>query len=207
MNELTEKSLNGIARAISIIFNPAIMPTLGIILIFNSSTYLKYVSIEGKQLVTFLIFFGTFLLPLVSYPILKYLKLISNLEMPTAKERILPYTITLFYYFTTFMVIQKIPIPFIKTFMLSVVLLLAINIVFLFFWKISTHAIGAGGIAALMFALIYKYNATNIGFLLFSILIAGLVASARLQLKAHSQQQVYMGLLMGFLVTLFLLLN
>ena len=49
---------------------------------------------------------------------------------------------------------------------------------------------------------IYNFNITTVNLFSFLIIIAGIIASSRLYLKAHSLSQIYIGLLIGMIIGL-----
>lgn len=71
-----------------------------------------------------------------------------------------------------------------------------------FFWKISVHSIGVGGINGLLIGISRIMEAEITPLLFLSVLIAGLVGFARLKLNAHNYSQVYTGFLLGFFTIL-----
>lgn len=67
-----------------------------------------------------------------------------------------------------------------------------------FQWKVSIHMIGIGGLTGMLLGLSQVLNAGLTEVILASILISGFLGSARLILKAHNPNQVYVGFLIGF---------
>jgi len=171
------------AKIISIIFHPLIIPVYGLILFFNTNTYLNFaIPSELKQAILLLVGISTFIIPTLITLLLLNKGFIKNLEMETTKERIIPYSF-----------------KFIIGAALSVLLAFIIN----FKWKISAHAIGVGGlIGALIFSSIIL-ETNLILFVVFAFLASGLVISARLVLKSHTPIQVYAGFLLGVLCQFF----
>ena len=192
------KKADILAKIISIIFNPFIIPSLGILLIFCSGTYISAIPFEAKRLIFALIFAGTFLIPLSFLPLMVYLKLIDDINISDKKQRLLPLIITGIIYFTTFYLIRRMPIPFINVFLLGSTICIAINALIVSWWKISSHLMGVGGLVALAIGLIFRLHAHMPFLLICCVLIAGLVGFARLQLKAHTPAQVYVGFFVGF---------
>ena len=84
--------------------------------------------------------------------------------------------------------------------MLATLMAIYVALIITFFWKISMHMIGIGGLAGAMMALSFRFGLDL--WLLFSVIIlaSGLLGVARLQLKAHSPSQVYVGFVLGFLI-------
>lgn len=78
---------------------------------------------------------------------------------------------------------------------LSIFLTAIINLKF----KISAHMVGIGGLLGSLIVVSYvlKYNAVpQIAFL---VILAGIIATCRLYLKAHDPKQIYSGFFLGFL--------
>ncbi len=67
------------------------------------------------------------------------------------------------------------------------------------FTRISLHAIGWGGLTALVSYLSYLHPGLS-GLLAATVLLSGLAATARLKLNQHSPWQIYVGFALGFIV-------
>ena len=124
-------------------------------------------------------------------------------------ERSLPFILTIIYYgMAYYILITKIglvylPIVIYSAFsgcIVSIFLVLLINTKF----KISAHCVGVSGVLGAFLGacnLYFNLNSselTTYGIVL--ILICGITASTRLWLKAHTQAQVYLGLILGFCI-------
>ncbi len=79
---------------------------------------------------------------------------------------------------------------------ISVILASLINIR----WKISLHMIGIGGLLGLLSALAYLYGLHINWILMTTILLAGIIGTARLYLNEHNPSQVYSGFMMGYVL-------
>jgi hypothetical protein len=195
-----DKTTTQVAKIISFVFNPLIMPSLGLILILFTGTYLSFIPFAGKQLLLTIIFAGTFVLPLCFVPLFLYFKIIKNIEMESPSQRIVPFIITTTLYICTYYVMRKMPVPFINMFILATSLCIFLNTIILIFWKISSHLIGIGGIIGLAAGLIFRLDA-NIPYIFIAlVLIAGLIGASRLKLGAHTPAQVYAGFFLGLFV-------
>ncbi len=187
------------AKIISYVFHPLIMPVIGLSIIFNTDSYINYaVPQELKQAVIILVGASTFLIPLLISLLLLNRKLINSLEMETQKERIIPYSITIIFYVFALYMLKQAPIPpiifnFIIGATLSIIIAFVINIK----WKISAHMIGIGGLVGALLCVSILLEIYITPFFILSLLVAGLVGSARLILKAHTQSQVYAGFAIG----------
>ncbi|MFO7668093.1 MAG: hypothetical protein R6W31_00395 [Bacteroidales bacterium] len=195
------------ARVIAILFHPLVMPTLGLLLILNSGTYLSLLDPAAKRAVLFVMALGTFFFPLMMIPVLYYRNLISSLQDASREERFLPYLIILILYGITFIYFLRLPISkVIHGYVLSVSILVLLIMTVTFWFRICSHTAAVGGIAGLIFALILQYQTPLQELLAATILVAGFVGTARLILGVQRPVEVYSGFLLGFGVVLTTLL-
>lgn len=190
-----------VARVITILFHPLLMPTLGLLLIFNSGTYLSLLDPAAKRAVLFVMALGTLFFPLMMIPVLFYRNLISSLQDASREERILPYLIILILYIITYAYFVRLPLSrLIHAYVLSVTILLFFIMLLTIKFRICGHTAAAGGIVGLVFTLILQYGTPLLGFLAAGILLAGLVGTARLILGVQRPSEVYAGFVLGFVV-------
>lgn len=200
-----DEQLKTTAKFFSYVFHPLIIPTLGMIIIFNSNSYVNFaIPYELKKAVVILVGLSTFVIPTFFTLFLQNRGYIQTLEMETTKERVLPYGFTIiFYFFTIYMMMKSAIPPIIFNFMVgalvSVILAFIVNLK----WKISAHMVGIGGLTGALIATSFLLNVNLITYITLSILISGLVASSRLILNAHSPSQLIAGFLMGMICQIF----
>ena len=195
------------ARVLTILFHPLLMPTIGLLLIFNSGTYLALLDPAAKRAVLFVMALGTLLFPLMMIPVLYYRNLISSLQDASREERFLPYLIILVLYIITFVYFVRLPLShFIHGYVLSVSILLFLMMLLTFRFRICGHTAAVGGLVGLILALILQYETPLYGFLIVCFLIAGLVGTSRLILGVQRPVEVYTGFLLGLGVVLITLL-
>lgn len=65
-------------------------------------------------------------------------------------------------------------------------------------WKISAHLSGVGGLAGGVFAYAYIMCINPLGLLVLMVLLSGLTALSRIELKAHTPGQTLAGFTVGF---------
>lgn len=186
------------SQFISILFHPLLMPFIGVLLILTI-THLALLPVEGKKAIYKIVILSTVLLPLSMLPLFYYNKIINKITMPQRRERLFPLATSIFFYYAGYYILTRLNAPvFIQYFLLSTVIVLSLTLIIHFKWKISTHMVGIGGIIGLLstFGFLYKIDITT--WLIPCILIAGIVGTARLYLKAHQPAQVYSGFLLGF---------
>ncbi len=194
------------AQIVSYIFNPLFIPFLAVIIIFLSGSIFSFYSTQAIRWILLITGIGTIVIPVFSIQILLFLRYINDFQMENRKERIIPYTLVLLSYIFTYFILKKIEAPSIfKGIILATIISLSLNILVLFFWKISSHALGAGGLLALTLLLYTRWYATHFTFLYAAILLSGMICSARLIVKAHNETQIYVGALTGFIIVILVL--
>ena len=187
------------SNILSYIFHPLLVPTLGIILLFNSGTYLSYLPFSAQKAIYIIVFISTFVLPLSFIPFFIYTDRISSIFLKHKKERLIPLIITVIFYFFSFYILQNINAPkIIQIFILGSSLSVLTALTITFFWKISTHMIGIGGLLAITLIISFRLMVDLYFIIVTLILISGMIGTARLYLKAHNSAQVYLGIIVGF---------
>jgi membrane-associated phospholipid phosphatase len=207
------------AHILSVIFHPLLILTYILILLLMVNPYLFGVSsISERASIRFImsVFVSTFFLPSFAIFIMWRLKLISSLDMREKQERIGPFIATGVFYLWVFRSViedSNIPTPFLIA-VLGTTLGLFLSFLINLFFKISLHAVGMGGLIGMV--LIMMWLLSNGAFtislpffglaeisinlvLIISIIISGLVGTARLVLKAHAPREVYAGFVLGLL--------
>lgn len=194
-----------IAKIISVLFHPVLIPTLGLFLLLNSGFYFSMLSWEAKRFVLLVMFFTTCILPMLSVAIMA-LNPKFNIAMPESRDRILPLASSSIFYYLGFVLLSKVrAVPDFKMFMVATVLVIIALLVISFKWKISTHMAAIGGLTGTLFALSFRSGINPIYSILAMVLVSGLVGTARLILKKHDIWQLLAGYGMGFLVLYFVI--
>ncbi|MFT3740680.1 MAG: PAP2 family protein [Breznakibacter sp.] len=192
-----------IAIAISVIFHPMLMPLLGFFLIFNAGTHISFVPPDFRRVVYVIAFASACVLPLSILPVLLQFKLINSFKMESHRERIFPVLITGVFYFLGYILLRRFNLPlFLYQFMLGSLVALYAALVITFWWKISLHLVGIGGVTGAIIALSLKMGLGVTPALAALFCVAGLIASARLYLDAHTPKQTLAGYLLGLFVVM-----
>lgn len=189
-----------IARIISTIFHPLLLPTLGILLIFSAGGHITYLPIEIKRIVFLIVVATTFLIPLSLIPLFQIFGLIDSVYMTTRRERFWPILATSISFMAGYMILTRIPFMprFVYSFIFFTLLAVVISLSVTLFWKISIHSVGMGGISALVVILALKYNPHMLMLTAMVFILSGLVGWSRLRLDAHKPAEVYVGYVTGF---------
>ena len=208
INNQTKDSLDRLAKIISIVFHPLLMPVYGMAIIFSAPTLFGYLPFNVKKLLILILLVNNVLLPLSLMPFFIHRNIISSWTITERKERNFPLIITTILYCITSFLIFRFNIPvFLKTYIFAASFISLIVTVINFWWKISLHSVGAGALISLVFILSLKMLTPLEWYLISTVVIGGLVLSSRLKLNLHSPQQVWIGLFTGFFgLTLFMML-
>ena len=189
------------ANIISIVFHPLLMLTYGVILAL-SFTGLVILPPMAKLYIVGGVFASTALLPGLFIYVLVRNGAAGDLELTDRRERLLPYLIFVVSILSSLYFMNRMMMPYWLLAVLAgtcVALLIAMCVNF--FWKISAHEIGAGGLlGGLMgYAEIHHLNFSWAFMILF--LVAGLLGTSRIFLGKHTPMQVYAGFTLGFACT------
>lgn len=187
------------AQILSYLFHPVIYPLLG------TFTALQLSSVQIPQRIIWfslaLVFVGTYVFPLlISFGLYK-LGFIKSLEMHTRAERRLPYLVGGGCYYLTSLFIKNLPLPeeaFL--FLMASALVILVHLISFVYLKSSAHLGSIGGFTALLMVLSLKFEVFLLFHIAFCFLIAGFVASARLQLNAHKPSELLFGYISGFAI-------
>lgn len=192
--------MTNLAKAISVILHPVFMPFYGTVLLLSINSHLQ--SEIPEQIVSVLmiwIFVITAVFPILSSLVFLRSGMISSLSMPDKRERIGPYILTIFYYGLAYYMLRKgdLPVALFAMLIGAIVSLVAITFI-TWFWKISAHMMGIGGLIGGIIAFSEVYE-LNLGIYVAAlILLAGAIATSRLHLESHRPSQLYAGALLGF---------
>jgi len=188
-----------LASILSAIFHPFLITLYSFLLIFISGSYIAYLPNSIKLIILMVVLLNTLIIPIISLLILKRLGLIKSFYLEKHRERIIPIVITSIPYFFTLYLMAKLPVPQVLVRIIEggVVVLIVAAIVS-YWWKISLHLMGIGGLTGFLLACSLNNYFNAIPFLVATVIVAGLLASARLKNGDHNPLQVYIGFMLAF---------
>ncbi len=190
---------NKIAKLLSVLFHPLLMPTYAILILFNiNSHYLNVLPFDYKLILLGFVFIFTFILPAVSMFFMVKLKLVESIKMHSSKERPIPLIIVSLFFYATYRIFRELPVDTIFTmFMLGATVLVLLSLLINYFHKISLHMMALGGLMATIIGFSFLIHQDIRIYLFLIIFISGITGTARLKLDAHTPSQVYTGFLLG----------
>jgi hypothetical protein len=188
-----------LAKTISIIFHPLLMPVYGMLIIFSAPTLFGYLPFNVKKFLFLIMLINNVLLPLSLLPFFIQRRIISSWTLRERKERYFPMIVTTLLYAATSYMIFRFSIPaFLKSYIFAILFLSIIVTLVNFWWKISLHSAGVGAIIGLVLILYLKMLTPLEWYLITTVIIGGFILSSRLFLNLHSPRQVWIGLFAGF---------
>jgi len=191
-----------IARIVSYLFHPLLIPLYMILLLLNTNSYYSLmIPFKGKLLLTAIIFLTTILFPVLTGFLFYKIKLIRSFFPVSREERIyLLFNIAIFYYLSYYLLKGTNVSLILSYFMLGATILVVCVIMISFFHNISLHMIGAGGMTGALLGMAFSQSQDIIPFVFLAIFCAGLTGSARLKLNSQKPMEVYSGFLVGITV-------
>ena len=208
------KKLVGLSRILSVgisaVFHPLILPTYIFVLIgyYAPMAISPLNTVEGRKFLIGLIFLSTFFLPFL---LLTLYIMIQNRQwslksffLENSRERVFPlFIIGCFYSILIYFI--KIS-PYLNDSILVVMSCTTMSILLIAlisnFWKISAHAVGVSGTIGILAVVNNKTPDAALFYpIVILLLLAGALLSARLYLNAHTPAQIWVGSLLGFLMS------
>jgi hypothetical protein len=145
------------------------------------------------------LFWVTAFFPAFAVFLLWKLKFVENIFLRSQKERIIPYVITMFFYWWMFYLSRNFTDQpaVLKFFYMGIFIASAIGLVINNYFKISLHGMGVGGALAAVILFSFHYQLPMGLIIAATTLITGLVCTSRLIASDHSSRDVYTGLIVG----------
>lgn len=186
-------------KSASYVFHPLWMPFAGTLIYFVvSPRFFPEELVKAKLLAVAIM---TIFIPVVYFFMLKTLGQISSHLMAEARERKWP---LLFYAALNFIILKYVlntfDYPELYYFFFGIMISTLMGLLLaLFKIKASLHMTGLGGVTLFLIFLSLHFNLNLIYTVSFLVAIIGLTASSRLYYKAHTLQEINIGLLNGML--------
>ena len=188
------------AQLFSYIFHPLFIPSYTTLFLIFVHPYIFPDSNPRIKVLRFIsVALLTAFFPAFSVFLLKQLGFVKTIFLKTRKERIIPYVISMFFYFWIFYVslnLRDSPLLF-KVMLLGVFLSCIAAYMANIYYKVSMHAAAMGTFLTFFIVLALQGNFFMGLYLSFAALIAGIVCTARLIVSDHHPFDVYSGFLMG----------
>lgn len=204
------KTLQFIAKLISYIFHPLFIPTYIFLFLvykfpFAFQIDLTHDAIFELKLSLFSTFWITAFFPAFAVFLLWRLKVIKSIFLRTQKERIIPFFVSMFFYWWMYylslnMSNDKVALKqpeVLKFFYFGIFISTVAGVLINNFIKISLHGLAAGAaFAAIILFSLYYHNNIN-SYIVCGTILTGCILTARFIASNHTQQEIYTGLFVG----------
>lgn len=190
------------SKLISYLFHPINFSIIGTLLYFLFVP--KYIFKQQEYIILVVIFLTTYIFPLIFLFLMKRFGLINSYHLKTIEERKFP--TVLFISICIFIgqwLFKTSIVNILALFYLGFALSLILVYIFLYLdRKISLHTAAIGGLIGFLLYFSYHFKINVILLLVAFFIISGIIATSRLELKAHTMSEVVIGYLVGILTQL-----
>ncbi len=205
MENTNSKPLRILAQIVSYVFHPLFIPTFFMLYLIKVVPF-EFVGITDWQLKlrVFSVFWLTAFFPAFAVFLLWRLKFSDSIYLRTQKERIIPYVISMFFYWWMYYLSRNFtdqPLA-LKFFYFGIFIASSIGLIVNNFMKVSLHAMGVSGLLMAVLLVSFYYPINNFIWVLLAILLAGVVVSARMIVSDHTKQELIIGFAIGVLTQL-----
>jgi hypothetical protein len=196
---------NFILKGISFVFHPLIMPLLGVLFYFSKTP--RFIPESIMKAKVFSIVILTLILPILLFFLLKTVNKVDSIYLKSTRERLIPLFINCVI-ITLILIRVLTPNEIVELYYFFLGILcstLACFILAIFKIKASIHMIAASGFFMFAIALGVHYQININGTMALMMVILGAIATSRLHLKAHTNQELIIGMAVGLFPQLTLL--
>jgi len=194
-----------ILKSISFVFHPLIMPLLGVLFYFSKTP--RFIPVPLMKAKIFSIVILTIILPILLFFLLKTINKVNSIYLKSTKERLIPLFINcVIIALILLRVLTSNEIVELYYFFVGILCsTLTCFILAIFKIKASIHMIASSGFFMFAVALCIHYQININGTIALMMIILGGIATSRLHLKAHTNQELIIGVFTGLFPQLILL--
>lgn len=196
-----DKIITAISHFLSWVFVPMLIPVYGTLMILNLSM-MSFVPFASKVVFTAAVALFNVVIPMLLVFVLKRFGIVQDIGLNNRSERPIPYIIMILCFAGTafFFHLKGAPL-WMTLFYAGGAVAALVNLIVNFWWKISAHAAAMAGLVALLMIINRDGlpHASIAGWLIATVIVTGLLGSARVWLGRHTVGQVMAGYAVGFL--------
>ena len=199
---ITGKLLQIAAKLISYILHPLFIPVYFFLFLVYQFPYEFTVSmafeLKLKLISTFIM---TAFFPAFAVFLLWRLNFIHSIFLKTQKERIIPFFITMFFYWWMYYLgrTMKDQPQMLKVFYFGIFISTAIGVIINNFIKISLHGIAMGSAMMAVILCSFFYHTPLTEAISIITVLTGVVCTARFIVSNHTNEEVYTGVFVGII--------
>lgn len=188
------------AKVISYVFHPLFIPTyVFLFLIYQVPYEFAGITEYQLQLRLFSIFWLTAFFPAFAVFLLWRLKFSDSIFLRTQKERIVPYIITMFFYWWMYFLSRNFTDQpaVLKFFYMGIFMATVAGLILNNYFKISLHGMAVGGALAAIILFAMYYGLPLGLYMSLAALLTGMVCTSRFLVSDHTNVELYTGLAVG----------
>ncbi len=188
------------AKVISYVFHPLFIPTyVFLFLIYQVPYEFAGITEYQLQLRLFSIFWLTAFFPAFAVFLLWRLKFSDSIFLRTRKERIVPYIITMFFYWWMYFLSRNFTDQpaVLKFFYMGIFMATVAGLILNNYFKISLHGMAVGGALAAIILFAMYYGLPLGLYMSVAALLTGMVCTSRFLVSDHTNVELYTGLAVG----------
>jgi hypothetical protein len=195
-----------IAKLVTYVFHPLLLPLYALGLIFQFNIFHIYIIPDNvRWLIIGMMSIATIAFPFLMMLLFHRRGLIRSYSLLEREERLYPFAMMALIYYIMYLLFTNIHLSsIICNFLLGISLIVVLALIINFWWKISMHMMGIGGLTGVFIGIAYKYMIDLQILISVTVLLAGIIGFARLKLNSHKPPEIYSGFLMGVAVMLLL---
>jgi hypothetical protein len=199
---ISGKLLQMVAKLVSYILHPLFIPVYFFLFLAYQFPYEFTVSmafeLKLKLISTFIM---TAFFPAFAVFLLWRLNFIHSIFLKTQKERIIPFFITMFFYWWMYYLgrTMKDQPQMLKVFYFGIFISTAIGVIINNFIKISLHGIAMGSAMMAVILCSFFYHTPLTEAISIITVLTGIVCTARFIVSNHTNEEVYSGVFVGII--------
>lgn len=185
------------AQVISVVFSPFYLPVVAFVALFLFS-YLNMLPFFTKLVLTLIVYAFTVVLPHLTIMLYRRLNGWTRHQLGKRDRRYVPYVLSILSYAALLYLLYNLHMPRFTLGVIAGALAIQLSCALINTWiKVSTHAAASGGVigALMAFSMIFSFDPT--GWLCLTVLLSGMVCTARLILRQHTLREMGWGVVVG----------
>ena len=197
------------AKILQTIFHPIIIPTISLVILFNSNTYFSFININTQfrlyiivLLLTVFVPFGLIFLIKTFIPekIKNKLKILNLIRLAV----VLITNLLAFFLLKQIGVVIHVFLPII---FLTTAIIALLSLIISFWKEININMVAISALTGFITSLIFIFNVDLIYFLIVSFFVSGLVGYSQLALEKNNQFQIYSSYIFGYFASILILIS
>ena len=187
-----------LSKVISIILHPIFMPLLAFYLSIKLIPSIGFAITNYLNYIYGVLVISSIILPLISLFILIKSGRVESIEMTNHYERPTPLFRTAFLIGLGYYLIENILVfsPILISELLGAIIIMILAALISKYWKVSLHMLGIGGLFGILISLNILYGGME-EIMVLTLLLSGVLGISRINEKAHSYMQIYVGFILG----------